>query len=167
MRALLGVQWGHHKIYQKANNPGTELHFTFTLICALKLVHGYDYDWALSEFIGDRHSLKSSKMGLYILCIFPWHLCLSLFECTLLFTIISGSWLPICMLIFTSSFWIHLLISFFWFFRSLIAAYLLVLNGYKNVFHLDGGLYTWFKEGLPTVSEDEWEFRLTGFLQFR
>ncbi|XP_039135146.1 rhodanese-like domain-containing protein 14, chloroplastic [Dioscorea cayenensis subsp. rotundata] len=39
--------------------------------------------------------------------------------------------------------------------RSLIAAYLLVLNGYKNVFHLDGGLYTWFKEGLPTVSEDE------------
>ncbi|KAJ0968403.1 hypothetical protein J5N97_025343 [Dioscorea zingiberensis] len=39
--------------------------------------------------------------------------------------------------------------------RSLIAAYLLVLNGYKNVFHLDGGLYTWFKEGLPSVSEDE------------
>ncbi|KAH7668492.1 Rhodanese/Cell cycle control phosphatase protein [Dioscorea alata] len=39
--------------------------------------------------------------------------------------------------------------------RSLIAAYLLVLNGYKNVFHLDGGLYAWFKEGLPTVSEDE------------
>ncbi|CAK7324242.1 unnamed protein product [Dovyalis caffra] len=37
--------------------------------------------------------------------------------------------------------------------RSLIAAYLLVLNGYKNVFHLEGGLYTWFKEGLPT----EWE----------
>lgn len=38
--------------------------------------------------------------------------------------------------------------------RSLIAAYLLVLNGYKNVFHLEGGLYNWFKEGLPTVSEE-------------
>ncbi|KAK9145722.1 hypothetical protein Sjap_005625 [Stephania japonica] len=38
--------------------------------------------------------------------------------------------------------------------RSLIAAYLLVLNGYTNVFHLDGGLYTWFKEGLPAVSEE-------------
>ncbi|XP_039063255.1 rhodanese-like domain-containing protein 14, chloroplastic [Hibiscus syriacus] len=36
--------------------------------------------------------------------------------------------------------------------RSLIAAYLLVLNGYKNVFHLEGGLYTWFKEGLPSES---------------
>lgn len=39
--------------------------------------------------------------------------------------------------------------------RSLIAAYLLVLNGYKNVFHLEGGLYSWFKEGLPAVAEDE------------
>ncbi|CAK9146526.1 unnamed protein product [Ilex paraguariensis] len=38
--------------------------------------------------------------------------------------------------------------------RSLIAAYLLVLNGYTNVYHLEGGLYTWFKEGLPTVSEE-------------
>ncbi|KAJ9174309.1 hypothetical protein P3X46_017346 [Hevea brasiliensis] len=38
--------------------------------------------------------------------------------------------------------------------RSLIAAYLLVLNGYTNVFHLEGGLYSWFKEGLPTVSEE-------------
>lgn len=38
--------------------------------------------------------------------------------------------------------------------RSLIAAYLLVLNGYTNVFHLEGGLYTWFKEGLPSVSEE-------------
>eukprot|EP00262_Sarcandra_glabra_P017635 TRINITY_DN6092_c0_g2_i1.p1 TRINITY_DN6092_c0_g2~~TRINITY_DN6092_c0_g2_i1.p1 ORF type:complete len:240 (+),score=30.32 TRINITY_DN6092_c0_g2_i1:132-851(+) len=38
--------------------------------------------------------------------------------------------------------------------RSLIAAYVLVLNGYSNVFHLDGGLYAWFKEGLPTVSEE-------------
>ncbi|KAJ3692731.1 hypothetical protein LUZ60_011826 [Juncus effusus] len=39
--------------------------------------------------------------------------------------------------------------------RSLIAAYLLVLNGYKNVFHLEGGLYTWFKEGLPAVTLEE------------
>ncbi|XP_077248489.1 rhodanese/Cell cycle control phosphatase superfamily protein [Tasmannia lanceolata] len=38
--------------------------------------------------------------------------------------------------------------------RSLIAAYLLVLNGYANVYHLDGGLYTWFKEGLPADSEE-------------
>ncbi|GMI95467.1 hypothetical protein like AT4G27700 [Hibiscus trionum] len=36
--------------------------------------------------------------------------------------------------------------------RSLIAAYLLVLNGYKNVFHLEGGLYTWFKQELPSES---------------
>jgi rhodanese-related sulfurtransferase len=39
--------------------------------------------------------------------------------------------------------------------RSLIAAYLLVLNGYTNVYHLDGGLYTWFKEGLPTDGGEE------------
>lgn len=38
--------------------------------------------------------------------------------------------------------------------RSLIAAYLLVLNGFNNVFHLEGGLYTWFKEELPSVSEE-------------
>ncbi|KAL6972147.1 hypothetical protein U1Q18_031836 [Sarracenia purpurea var. burkii] len=38
--------------------------------------------------------------------------------------------------------------------RSLIAAYLLVLNGYTNVYHLEGGLYTWFKEELPTESEE-------------
>ncbi|OMO93556.1 hypothetical protein COLO4_16824 [Corchorus olitorius] len=38
--------------------------------------------------------------------------------------------------------------------RSLIAAYLLVLNGYKNVYHLEGGLYTWFKEELPSESEE-------------
>ncbi|KAK9665206.1 hypothetical protein RND81_14G097500 [Saponaria officinalis] len=38
--------------------------------------------------------------------------------------------------------------------RSLIAAYLLVLNGYKNVFHLEGGLYNWLKEDLPVVSEE-------------
>ncbi|RAL39797.1 hypothetical protein DM860_012998 [Cuscuta australis] len=38
--------------------------------------------------------------------------------------------------------------------RSLIAAYLLVLNGYTNVYHLDGGLCTWFKEGLPAVSKE-------------
>ncbi|RCV12610.1 hypothetical protein SEVIR_2G293100v4 [Setaria viridis] len=39
--------------------------------------------------------------------------------------------------------------------RSLIAAYLLVLNGYSNVYHLEGGLYTWFKEGLPAVEGEE------------
>lgn len=39
--------------------------------------------------------------------------------------------------------------------RSFIAAYVLVLNGYTNVYHLEGGLYNWFKEDLPTtVSED-------------
>ncbi|GAV82817.1 Rhodanese domain-containing protein [Cephalotus follicularis] len=38
--------------------------------------------------------------------------------------------------------------------RSLIAAYLLVLNEYANVFHLEGGLYTWSKEGLPVESEE-------------
>ncbi|KAG9452628.1 hypothetical protein H6P81_005532 [Aristolochia fimbriata] len=38
--------------------------------------------------------------------------------------------------------------------RSLIAAYLLVLNGYKNVYHMEGGLYNWFKEELPVVSEE-------------
>ncbi|KAK8465307.1 hypothetical protein PHAVU_009G048400 [Phaseolus vulgaris] len=38
--------------------------------------------------------------------------------------------------------------------RSLIAAYLLVLNGFTNVFHLEGGLYSWFKEDLPSVSEE-------------
>ncbi|KAL8550983.1 hypothetical protein ACS0TY_000168 [Phlomoides rotata] len=38
--------------------------------------------------------------------------------------------------------------------RSLIAAYLLVLNGYTNVYHLDGGLYSWFKADLPSESEE-------------
>ncbi|XP_050254141.1 rhodanese-like domain-containing protein 14, chloroplastic [Quercus robur] len=38
--------------------------------------------------------------------------------------------------------------------RSLIAAYLLVLNGYTNVFHLEGGLYEWSKEELPITSEE-------------
>ncbi|XP_071687129.1 rhodanese-like domain-containing protein 14, chloroplastic, partial [Rutidosis leptorrhynchoides] len=38
--------------------------------------------------------------------------------------------------------------------RSLIAAYLLVLNGYDNVFHLEGGLYQWFKEDLPIESDE-------------
>ncbi|KAL3653678.1 hypothetical protein CASFOL_003359 [Castilleja foliolosa] len=38
--------------------------------------------------------------------------------------------------------------------RSLIAAYLLVLNGYTNVYHLEGGIYNWFKLDLPTVSEE-------------
>ncbi|KAJ7548831.1 hypothetical protein O6H91_07G029000 [Diphasiastrum complanatum] len=36
--------------------------------------------------------------------------------------------------------------------RSLIAAYILVVNGYKNVLHLEGGLRNWFKEELPTES---------------
>ncbi|KAL3846115.1 hypothetical protein ACJIZ3_003518 [Penstemon smallii] len=39
--------------------------------------------------------------------------------------------------------------------RSLIAAYLLVLNGYKNVYHLEGGIYNWVKEGLPIVSDED------------
>lgn len=34
--------------------------------------------------------------------------------------------------------------------RSLIAAYLLKLDGYKNVVHLEGGLRSWFNEELPT-----------------
>lgn len=38
--------------------------------------------------------------------------------------------------------------------RSLIAAYVLVLNGYKNVYHLEGGIYNWFKEDLPVDSEE-------------
>ncbi|XP_015079704.1 rhodanese-like domain-containing protein 14, chloroplastic [Solanum pennellii] len=38
--------------------------------------------------------------------------------------------------------------------RSLIAAYLLVLNGYTNVFHLEGGIYNWYKEELPAASEE-------------
>lgn len=38
--------------------------------------------------------------------------------------------------------------------RSLIAAYLLVLNGYTNVFHLEGGLYGWFREELPVDYEE-------------
>ncbi|EPS69485.1 hypothetical protein M569_05283 [Genlisea aurea] len=38
--------------------------------------------------------------------------------------------------------------------RSLIAAYLLVLNGYTNVYHLEGGTYAWFKEGLPSESQE-------------
>ncbi|CAI9762504.1 unnamed protein product [Fraxinus pennsylvanica] len=38
--------------------------------------------------------------------------------------------------------------------RSLIAAYLLVLNGYTNVYHLEGGLYNWNKEDLPSESEE-------------
>ncbi|XP_051143136.1 rhodanese-like domain-containing protein 14, chloroplastic [Andrographis paniculata] len=38
--------------------------------------------------------------------------------------------------------------------RSLIAAYLLVLNGYTNVYHLEGGIYNWFKAGLPVEAEE-------------
>ncbi|BFI30439.1 hypothetical protein MPTK2_3g12160 [Marchantia polymorpha subsp. ruderalis] len=34
--------------------------------------------------------------------------------------------------------------------RSLIAAYLLTLEGYTNVVHMEGGLRTWFKDELPT-----------------
>ncbi|KAL5716016.1 hypothetical protein ACHQM5_017857 [Ranunculus cassubicifolius] len=41
--------------------------------------------------------------------------------------------------------------------RSLIAAYLLVLNGYNNVFHMEGGLYTWSKQGLPIDAEESEE----------
>lgn len=48
----------------------------------------------------------------------------------------------------------HQVLTLATFNRSLIAAYLLVLNGYANVFHLEGGLYNWFKEGLPVVSEE-------------
>ncbi|KAL1203096.1 Rhodanese-like domain-containing protein 14 [Cardamine amara subsp. amara] len=39
--------------------------------------------------------------------------------------------------------------------RSLIAAYVLVLNGFKNVFHLEGGIYTWSKEGLPVETIED------------
>ncbi|KAH7426107.1 hypothetical protein KP509_11G085200 [Ceratopteris richardii] len=38
--------------------------------------------------------------------------------------------------------------------RSLIAAYLLKLDGYKNVVHLEGGLRSWFNEDLPTSSSE-------------
>ncbi|KAL1553143.1 rhodanese-like domain-containing protein 14, chloroplastic isoform X2 [Salvia divinorum] len=38
--------------------------------------------------------------------------------------------------------------------RSFIAAYLLVLNGFKNVYHLDGGIYKWIKEDLPLESDE-------------
>eukprot|EP00250_Pteridium_aquilinum_P012558 c2079_g1_i1 orf=286-987(-) len=38
--------------------------------------------------------------------------------------------------------------------RSLIAAYLLKLDGYKNVVHLEGGLRSWFREELPTGPSD-------------
>lgn len=44
--------------------------------------------------------------------------------------------------------------------RSLIAAYVLTLEGYKNLLHLEGGFRAWFKEELPLegtdlVEEDE------------
>lgn len=38
--------------------------------------------------------------------------------------------------------------------RSLIAAYLLKLDGFKSVVHLEGGIRTWIKEDLPTTAED-------------
>jgi rhodanese-related sulfurtransferase len=39
--------------------------------------------------------------------------------------------------------------------RSLIAAYLLSLDGYKTIVHIDGGLRNWFKDGLPVVYKEE------------
>ncbi|KAL2634996.1 hypothetical protein R1flu_006475 [Riccia fluitans] len=36
--------------------------------------------------------------------------------------------------------------------RSLIAAYLLTLEGYTNIVHMEGGIKTWFKDQLPTES---------------
>lgn len=33
--------------------------------------------------------------------------------------------------------------------RSLIAAYILILEGYKNIVHMEGGIRNWFKEDLP------------------
>lgn len=38
--------------------------------------------------------------------------------------------------------------------RSLIAAYVLTLEGYKNLLHLEGGFRTWFKEDLPAEGTD-------------
>ncbi|XP_057818972.1 rhodanese-like domain-containing protein 14, chloroplastic isoform X2 [Cryptomeria japonica] len=38
--------------------------------------------------------------------------------------------------------------------RSLIAAYLLALDGYSPILHLEGGLYAWGKAGLPVSNEE-------------
>lgn len=38
--------------------------------------------------------------------------------------------------------------------RSLIAAYLLKLDGYKSIVHLEGGLRSWFNDELPTSSSN-------------
>lgn len=38
--------------------------------------------------------------------------------------------------------------------RSLIAAYVLTLEGYKNLLHMEGGFRTWFKEDLPVEGTD-------------
>lgn len=39
--------------------------------------------------------------------------------------------------------------------RSLIAAYLLVVEGFTKIAHLEGGVQAWFREGLPAVAETE------------
>jgi rhodanese-related sulfurtransferase len=39
--------------------------------------------------------------------------------------------------------------------RSLIAAYLLALDGYTTLLHLEGGLYAWNKAGLPVEYAEE------------
>eukprot|EP00850_Spirogloea_muscicola_P022333 SM000288S10785 [mRNA] locus=s288:28763:30557:- [translate_table: standard] len=39
--------------------------------------------------------------------------------------------------------------------RSLIAAYLLSLDGYTNIVHVEGGLQRWFSERLPVVFKDD------------
>lgn len=39
--------------------------------------------------------------------------------------------------------------------RSLIAAYLLALDGYTTLLHLEGGLYAWNKAGLPVEYSEE------------
>jgi rhodanese-related sulfurtransferase len=38
--------------------------------------------------------------------------------------------------------------------RSLIAAYILALEGFKNLVHLEGGLRAWFREDLPIEGTD-------------
>jgi rhodanese-related sulfurtransferase len=38
--------------------------------------------------------------------------------------------------------------------RSLIAAYVLTMEGYKNLLHMEGGFRVWFKEDLPVEGTD-------------
>lgn len=45
--------------------------------------------------------------------------------------------------------------------RSLIAAYVLSLDGYKNLVHLEGGFRVWFKENLPAEGTDAEEEEAT------